>query len=86
MNFKWDGDNDNLSIGVQPVISGADSGEIFSGFEGNRANNANPCISSSSIYNLTGNRQIGFKFASLGNTGGTATLEGGASFVLVEKL
>ena len=84
MNFKWDG-NDNLSIGVQPVISGADSGEIFSGFEGNRANNADPCISSSSIYNLTGNRQIGFKFAKLGSNG-TATREGSASFVRIEKL
>jgi|DEB0MinimDraft_6_1074348.scaffolds.fasta_scaffold65829_1 hypothetical protein len=85
MNFKWNGNNDNLSIGVQPVISGADSGEIFSGFEGNRASFANPCISSSSIYNLTGNRQIGFKFAKLGSNG-TATLEGSASFVLIEKL
>jgi len=85
MNFKWDGGNDNMAIGVQPVISGADSGEIFSGFEGNRAYFAYPCISSSSIYDLTGNRQIGFKFARLGSIG-TATLEGSASFVLVEKL
>ncbi len=85
MSFKWDGSNDNMSIGVQPVIGTTDSGEIFSAFEGNRRNEAFPCISASSIYQFTGDLSLSFKFARLGNSG-TATLEGTASFVLVEKL
>jgi hypothetical protein len=84
MNFKWNG-TDNDSIGVQPVIGTTDSGEIFSAFEGNRSGQADPCISASSIYQFTVNLNLSFKFARLGSSG-DVTLEGGASFVLVEKL
>jgi len=85
INFKWNTTSNEVAIGAQPVVNGQDSGEIFSAYNGSKASAANPCISASSIYNFTGNLSLSFKFARLEFTG-TVTLEGSASFVLVEKL
>lgn len=86
--------NPRVVVAVQPEIEGIESGEIFvSDYIRNFAEHTTASTLVSSVYEFTGNRQIGFKFARYAVADGdingvtyTTSIIGSASFVLVEKL
>ena len=86
-NFVFTGTGQRIVVAVQPQVEGVASGEIFvSDYIRNADGHTTASTLVSSVYEFTGNREIGFQFARYGVADTGASIVGTASFVLLEKL
>jgi len=86
-NFVFTGTGQRIVVAVRPQVEGTASGEIFvSDYIRNADGHTTASTLVSSVYEFTGNREIGFQFARYGVADTGASIVGTASFVLLEKL